>query len=140
VSNNNYSTAYISWCHEISKYFQDHLHRELTPQERRWCENIGSLMMLESVDRKVTTIQEEAALEHYLQGMAAWTEKRFLKALETFCSRLANLMQRELSATERQALQQQGTVSRLLQFDEQLADISSDQQPQFAEHWLATLR
>lgn len=98
-----FSDIYARFCQFTIESLQNRLGREATPEERRCIWNIGSLMMLESVER---TFAEGtlANIEVTLRDMPKWTELNFQKAVTTFSAEFPALVGRPASTRERQAL------------------------------------
>jgi hypothetical protein len=122
----SYAEAYSLYCQSTIETLQVRLGREVSPQERRCIWNVGSLMMLESVER---LFQEGAlaAVERELSAMPQWTDERFQRGLSSVLEQFPKWLGRPATDSERQALGRIEHIGALESFAERLTSVSPDQ-------------
>lgn len=122
----SFAEVYAVFCQSTVETLQARLGRDVSPQERRCIWNVGSLMMLESVEH----FFQEGALadvERDLSTMPKWTEERFQHQVASMCEDFPKWLGRPVTDSERQALGQMEHIGALLSFEERLTSVSPDQ-------------
>lgn len=122
-----FSEIYAIFCQSAIETLQARLGRDVSAQERRCIWNVGSLMMLESVER---TFQEGslADVEAMLSTMPRWTEERYQMNLTGVLDEdWPKWLGRGPTDSERQAVGRMEHLGALASFRERLESASPDQ-------------
>jgi hypothetical protein len=130
--------VYALFCQSTIESLRARLGREVSAQEQRCIWNVGSLMMLESVER---TFQEGslADVERTLGTMPQWTDERFRRVLSSMVERLPQWLGRPATDAERHALGNVEHIGALASLEERLTSVPPDQREAALHDTLAPL-
>lgn len=130
--------VYALVCQSTIDTLRARLGREVSAHEQRCIWNVGSLMMLESVER---TFQEGslAEIEETLRTMPPWTNERFQMALSSLLDHFPQWLGRSATDAERHALGHMEHIGALTSLVESLTSVPPDQREAALHEALAPL-
>ena len=131
-----YAESYAFVCRSLIADVEQRLGRTLTSDEQRRIWNVGSLMMLEPVERDFALKTTLDQIEQFLLELVGWTQRRFDDYCRSAITHLPIWLGRDLTEAERAALLRCEHIGVVMEWCDRIHDAVPSEREALFHEWL----
>jgi hypothetical protein len=124
------------FCRYLIADLEQRLGRALTPDEQRRIWNVGSLMMLESVEMGFANQATPEQIERHLLELVGWTQQRFDDYCQSALTMLPTWLGRDLTERERDAILRSEHIGVVMEWSDRIYAAAPSERETLLHEWL----